>query len=91
MMTNTSTSMHLESQMPTIHHGPGSSLVSAEVGMKPQPCRNSKWQITDQSAILRTVFLSFHMVDGNGTGRVLGPQLSSALGIMSFWELTVCQ
>ena len=42
------------------------------------PCRNSKWQITDQSAFLRTVFLSFHVVDGNGTGCVLGPQLSSA-------------
>ena len=82
MMTNTSTSMHFESQTPTIHHGPGSSLVSAEAGMKPHPCRNSKWQITDQSAILRTVFLSFHVVDGNGTGCVLGPQLSSAFETM---------
>ena len=82
MMTNTSTSMHLESQMPTIHHGPGSSLVSAEVGMKPHPCRNSKWQITDQSAVPRTVFLSFHVVDGSGTGRVLGLQLSLAFGTM---------
>ena len=82
MMTNTSTSVHFESQTPTIPYGPGSSLVSAEVGMKPHPCRNSKWQITDQSAVPRTVFLSFHVVDRSGTGRVLGLQLSSAFGTM---------
>ena len=55
------------------YYSPGSrhvSRLSQWAGMKPCPRRNSEWQITDRSAILRTVFIFPHC-GWNGTGRVL--------------------